>query len=141
MEKLIKPDGPVRFIGVSNFSPSQMEELLAVATIKPAVHQFESLPSSVQLPRLAPQTKYPRNRLCTTRKHISLLYDGGSPERRAPAADPSRHCRGRRGPKVFARAGCACVEPKTGRSRDSKSRARGTPQGKWKGGRVPADGR
>jgi len=29
---------------VSNFSPSQMEELLPVATIKPAVHQFELHP-------------------------------------------------------------------------------------------------
>jgi len=44
MEKLIKPDGPVRFIGISNFSPSQLEELLAAASIKPAVHQFELHP-------------------------------------------------------------------------------------------------
>jgi diketogulonate reductase-like aldo/keto reductase len=44
MEKLVKPDGPVRFIGVSNFSPTQMEELLAAATVRPAVHQFELHP-------------------------------------------------------------------------------------------------
>jgi alcohol dehydrogenase (NADP+) len=44
MEKLIKPGGPTRFIGVSNFSPKQMEEVLAVATIKPKVHQFELHP-------------------------------------------------------------------------------------------------
>jgi len=44
MEKLIKPEGPVRFIGVSNFSPAQMEELLAVASIRPAVHQIELHP-------------------------------------------------------------------------------------------------
>ena len=44
MEKLVTPDGPVRHIGVSNFSPKQMDELLATAKIKPAVHQFEAHP-------------------------------------------------------------------------------------------------
>lgn len=44
MEKLVRPGGPVRFIGVSNFSPKQMDELLAAATIKPKVHQFELHP-------------------------------------------------------------------------------------------------
>jgi alcohol dehydrogenase (NADP+) len=44
MEKLITPGGPVRFIGISNHSPSQVEELLAAATIKPFVHQFELHP-------------------------------------------------------------------------------------------------
>jgi len=44
MEKLVRPGGPVRFIGVSNFSPKQMKEVLAAATIKPKVHQFELHP-------------------------------------------------------------------------------------------------
>jgi alcohol dehydrogenase (NADP+) len=44
MEKLVRPGGSVRFIGVSNFSPKQMEALLAVAKIKPKVHQFELHP-------------------------------------------------------------------------------------------------
>jgi alcohol dehydrogenase (NADP+) len=44
MEKLVRPNGPARFIGVSNFSPKQMEEILAAATIKPKVHQFELHP-------------------------------------------------------------------------------------------------
>src|ERR1700760_186098 len=44
MEKLVRPGGPVRFIGVSNFSPKQMKEVLAIATIKPKVHQFELHP-------------------------------------------------------------------------------------------------
>lgn len=44
MEKLISPNGPVRFIGVSNFNVTQMDELLAAATIKPKTHQFELHP-------------------------------------------------------------------------------------------------
>jgi alcohol dehydrogenase (NADP+) len=44
MEKLVRPGGPVRFIGVSNFSPKQMQELLAAAKIRPKVHQFETHP-------------------------------------------------------------------------------------------------
>ncbi len=44
MEKLVTPGGPVRYIGVSNFSPKQMDELLATAKIKPVVHQFETHP-------------------------------------------------------------------------------------------------
>jgi alcohol dehydrogenase (NADP+) len=44
MEKLLKPGGPTRFIGVSNMSPKQMEEILAAATIKPAIHQIEMHP-------------------------------------------------------------------------------------------------
>jgi alcohol dehydrogenase (NADP+) len=44
MEKLVKPDGQVRFIGISNYSPKQLDALLAVATIKPKVHQFELHP-------------------------------------------------------------------------------------------------
>jgi alcohol dehydrogenase (NADP+) len=42
MEKLVGPK--VRFIGVSNFSPVHMNELLANATIRPKVHQFELHP-------------------------------------------------------------------------------------------------
>jgi alcohol dehydrogenase (NADP+) len=44
MEKLVRPNGPVRYIGVSNLCPSQMNELLASATIRPKVHQFELHP-------------------------------------------------------------------------------------------------
>jgi alcohol dehydrogenase (NADP+) len=44
MEKLVGPNGPARYIGVSNFSPQQMKDILAVAKIKPKVHQFELHP-------------------------------------------------------------------------------------------------
>ena len=36
--------GLVRYIGISNFSPSQLEELLANSDVKPAVHQMELHP-------------------------------------------------------------------------------------------------
>jgi alcohol dehydrogenase (NADP+) len=44
MEKLVRPDGPTRFIGISNFNETQVDELLASATIKPKTHQFELHP-------------------------------------------------------------------------------------------------
>jgi len=44
MQKLIRPDGPVRFIGVSNFSPEQMNDIMKLPGIKPKVHQFEMHP-------------------------------------------------------------------------------------------------
>jgi alcohol dehydrogenase (NADP+) len=44
MEKLLQPNGLVRQIGISNFSPTQLENLLASASIKPAIHQFELHP-------------------------------------------------------------------------------------------------
>jgi len=43
MEKLVDLK-LTRFIGVSNFSPKQVDELLAIATIKPKVHQIEIHP-------------------------------------------------------------------------------------------------
>ena len=43
MEALL-PTGKVRNIGVSNFSPHQLNELIVNAKIKPAVHQFELHP-------------------------------------------------------------------------------------------------
>ena len=43
MEKLLDT-GKVRHIGVSNFSPHQLHQLLEQTTIKPAVHQFELHP-------------------------------------------------------------------------------------------------
>lgn len=43
MEKLLDT-GKVRHIGVSNFSPHQLHQLLDQTTIKPAVHQFELHP-------------------------------------------------------------------------------------------------
>jgi alcohol dehydrogenase (NADP+) len=44
MQDLVRPNGPVRFIGVSNFSPEQMEDIIKLPGIKPKVHQFESHP-------------------------------------------------------------------------------------------------
>jgi alcohol dehydrogenase (NADP+) len=44
MEKLARPGGPTRYIGISNFSPKQVEEILSIATIKPKVHQIELHP-------------------------------------------------------------------------------------------------
>ena len=43
MEKLLDT-GKVRHIGVSNFSPHQLHQLLEQTTVKPAVHQFELHP-------------------------------------------------------------------------------------------------
>lgn len=43
MEKLLDT-GKVRHIGVSNFSPHQLHQLLDQTTIKPAVHQLELHP-------------------------------------------------------------------------------------------------
>lgn len=43
MEALLDTE-KVRNIGVSNFSPSQMKDLIRHSTIKPAVHQFELHP-------------------------------------------------------------------------------------------------
>jgi alcohol dehydrogenase (NADP+) len=44
MEKLVRPTRGTRFIGVSNFSPPQVDKILETATIKPKVHQFELHP-------------------------------------------------------------------------------------------------
>jgi len=44
MEKLVRPEKGTRFIGISNFNPTQLEDLLKIATIKPKVHQFELHP-------------------------------------------------------------------------------------------------
>jgi alcohol dehydrogenase (NADP+) len=44
MEKLVRPVNGTRFIGISNHSPQQVKEILAVATIRPKVHQFELHP-------------------------------------------------------------------------------------------------
>lgn len=43
MEHLLDT-GKVRHIGVSNFSPDQLDQLLDLTTVKPAVHQFELHP-------------------------------------------------------------------------------------------------
>ena len=43
MEQLLKT-GKVRHIGVSNFSPHQLKQLLGQTNVKPAVHQFELHP-------------------------------------------------------------------------------------------------
>jgi alcohol dehydrogenase (NADP+) len=44
MEKLVRPVRGTRFIGISNFSPSQVSEVVGNATIIPKVHQFELHP-------------------------------------------------------------------------------------------------
>jgi alcohol dehydrogenase (NADP+) len=44
MEKLVRPVNGTRFIGISNFNPKQLEDLLKTATVKPKVHQFELHP-------------------------------------------------------------------------------------------------
>jgi alcohol dehydrogenase (NADP+) len=44
MEKLVRPEKGTRFIGLSNHSPSQVKDVVEIATIKPKVHQFESHP-------------------------------------------------------------------------------------------------
>jgi len=44
MEKLVRPEKGARFIGLSNHSPSQVRDIIRIATIKPKVHQFESHP-------------------------------------------------------------------------------------------------
>jgi alcohol dehydrogenase (NADP+) len=44
MQLLVQPNGPVRFIGVSNFSPEQIEDIMKLPGIKPKVHQFEMHP-------------------------------------------------------------------------------------------------
>jgi diketogulonate reductase-like aldo/keto reductase len=44
MEKLAGPKGMTRFIGISNFSPKQVDDILKIATIKPKVHQIELHP-------------------------------------------------------------------------------------------------
>jgi alcohol dehydrogenase (NADP+) len=44
MEKLVRPTRGTRFIGISNFSPPQVNKILESATIKPKVHQFELHP-------------------------------------------------------------------------------------------------
>ncbi len=41
MEELYK-DGRIRAIGVSNFEPQQLEDLMSTATVKPAINQIET---------------------------------------------------------------------------------------------------
>jgi alcohol dehydrogenase (NADP+) len=43
MEKLV-PQKLARHIGISNFSPKQVDEVLEIATIKPKIHQIELHP-------------------------------------------------------------------------------------------------
>ncbi|KAF2397276.1 Aldo/keto reductase [Trichodelitschia bisporula] len=58
MEKIVSaknaPEaGKTRFIGISNFNVTQLEDLLKAASIKPKVHQFELHPYLQQTPFLA----------------------------------------------------------------------------------------
>lgn len=44
MEKLVRPNGPTRYIGVANLGENLLDELLRNATVKPLVHQMEVHP-------------------------------------------------------------------------------------------------
>lgn len=44
MQKLVSPTGSIRRIGVSNFSPEQMNDIMQLPGPKPFVHQFELHP-------------------------------------------------------------------------------------------------
>jgi len=44
MEKLVRPKRGTRFIGISNHSPEQVDEIMEIATIRPKIHQFELHP-------------------------------------------------------------------------------------------------
>jgi alcohol dehydrogenase (NADP+) len=44
MERLVRPAFGTRFIGISNFSPAQVQDLLNIATIRPKTHQIELHP-------------------------------------------------------------------------------------------------
>jgi alcohol dehydrogenase (NADP+) len=44
MEKLVHPTQGTRYIGIANFSPKMVDNLLKNATVIPKVHQFESHP-------------------------------------------------------------------------------------------------
>jgi alcohol dehydrogenase (NADP+) len=58
MEKLVRPQRGARFIGISNFSPRQLEDVLRVAMIKPKVHQVEIHPYLPQEDFVALNVKY-----------------------------------------------------------------------------------
>jgi alcohol dehydrogenase (NADP+) len=51
MEKLVRPTRGTRYIGISNFSPSQLKDIVNIATVKPKAAQFEAHP-------YLPQTSY-----------------------------------------------------------------------------------
>jgi alcohol dehydrogenase (NADP+) len=51
MEKLVRPSRGTRYIGISNFSPIQLNDILRIATIAPKAAQFETHP-------YLPQTAY-----------------------------------------------------------------------------------
>jgi len=44
MEKLVHPTHGTRYIGIANFSPKMVDDLLTNATVIPKVHQFENHP-------------------------------------------------------------------------------------------------
>lgn len=109
MEKLVSPGhaaikGKARYIGISNFNVTQVQELLKAATIMPKVRPLimpswstllrrdgmliittgpsirtPSLPPTKQIRRLPPQRRHPSNCLRPTRRHKPRL-----PQRRHP---------------------------------------------------------
>jgi alcohol dehydrogenase (NADP+) len=44
MERLVRPGQGTRYIGISNFSPEQVQDVLRIATIRPKTHQIECHP-------------------------------------------------------------------------------------------------
>jgi alcohol dehydrogenase (NADP+) len=58
MEKLVRPVQGTRFIGISNFNTTQIEEVLKVATIKPKYNEFEIHPYLPQEELVKAHTKY-----------------------------------------------------------------------------------
>ena len=94
MEKLVRPQGGTRFLGISNFSPKQVEEILAVATIKPKVHQIELHPYLQQDAFVA-----------------SLLKQGIAITAYSPLANtnPTYGSLGNRAPKILANPTIAAI--------------------------------
>jgi hypothetical protein len=75
-------DGKVRAIGVSNFIPDHLEQLLATTTVIPAVNQVEVHPyfPPARRHRRRPRPRHPHPSLVTDRRHHLL-----------PARPPQQH--------------------------------------------------
>src|ERR1700748_2842289 len=58
MEKLVRPTRGNRFLGISNLRPSQLDELLKIATIKPKANQIELHPYLQQAEYVATHMKH-----------------------------------------------------------------------------------
>jgi alcohol dehydrogenase (NADP+) len=58
MEKLVRPVQGTRYIGISNFNTTQVEEVLKIAKIKPKYNEFEVHPYLPQTELVEAHTKY-----------------------------------------------------------------------------------